>query len=192
MARQPRFIVPGVAHHIIQRGNNRCDTFRSLRDFHFYQDCLLEALFEFKVQMHAYVLMTNHVHLLMTPSTEDGISQTMQAVGRRYVSNFNRSHARTGGLWDGRFRSILIDTERYLFTCMRYIELNPVRAGLVAQPKEYRWSSFHANVSGNVDQLVTPHQRYLEISKDPVRRRAGYALMFADSFTDEDLTALRK
>ena len=159
MARQPRFVVPGIAQHVIQRGNNRSATFCDALDYHLFLEFLRDACQEHECSVHAYVLMTNHVHLLMTPQHEWGISKVMQCVGRRYVGHYNKRMARTGGLWEGRYRASLIDTETYLFRCMRYIELNPVRACMVAHPRDYRWSSYHANARGYSDVLVTPHQR---------------------------------
>ena len=156
MARLPRFVLPGHPQHVIQRGNNRNVIFASEDDFHFYLDCLKTACKSHDVQVHAYVLMTNHVHLLMTPQTECGLAKVMQSVGRRYVQYFNWNYKRTGTLWEGRYKATLIDTKRYLLTCYRYIELNPVRANMVTQPEAYRWSSFRFNAHVIPDDLVTP------------------------------------
>ena len=128
MARLPRFILPGQPQHIIQRGNNRQDIFCSEDDYLYYLEKLIEAASKHQCDIHAYVLMTNHVHLLVTPHTEEGIGKMMQVLGRYYVQYFNHRYKRTGTLWEGRYKATLIDTEQYLLTCMRYIELNPVRA----------------------------------------------------------------
>jgi putative transposase len=170
MARLPRYAVPGQPQHVIQRGNNRAVLFATAPDYQFFRDCLKTACEHHGCQIHAYVFMTNHVHLLMTPQTEDGIGKVMQSVGRRYVQYFNFTYGRTGTLWEGRYKATLIDTERYLLTCYRYIELNPVRAGLVAGPGEYPWSSYGANALGRYDPLVTLHGQYLGLGTDPATR----------------------
>ena len=146
MARLPRFVIPGQPQHVIQRGNNRQDIFKVDNDYLFYLEKLQAAAEKHQCDIHAYVLMTNHVHLLLTPHTEEGIGKMMQMVGRYYVQFYNHSYNRTGTLWEGRYKATLIDSEHYLFTCMRYIELNPVRAkGMVDHPGKYRWSSYHCN-----------------------------------------------
>jgi len=137
-------------------------------------------------QVHAYVLMSNHVHLLLTPGDEWGVSRMMKAIGERYVRYFNRAHRRTGTLWEGRFRSSIVDSQSYLFTCQRYIELNPVRAGLVSHPAEYPWSSYLENAEGAKSGVVTAHPLFLSMSPDPDQRRASYRKLFeADLSTDE-------
>ena len=133
--------LPGVPSHVVQRGNDRQACFFEQENHLFYLDCLGQACRRYEVVLHAYVLMTNHVHLLMTPVTELGISRVMQLVGNRYVQYINKSYRRTGTLWEGRHKASLIDAERYLLTCYRYIELNPVRAGMVMHPGDYAWSS---------------------------------------------------
>lgn len=141
MARLPRYTLPGQPQHVILRGNNRTDIFAAEDDYHFFKECLHTAAQQHGCDIHAYVLMTNHVHLLLTPQQENSISKTMQSVGRRYVQYFNFRQNRSGTLWEGRYKATLIDSERYLLTCYRYIEMNPVRAGMVSQPGEYPWSS---------------------------------------------------
>jgi putative transposase len=178
MARHPRYCVPGQPQHVIQRGNNRTATFLDSNDFQFYQLCLLRALTRLDCELHAYVLMSNHCHLLISPRTNGGVSKVMQSIGRRYVGWFNKRYARTGGLWEGRFRATVIDTEEYLFECYRYIELNPVRAGLVDKPAQYAWSSFATNALGAADPLITPHNRYLALGSSPKRRQAAYRGLF--------------
>lgn len=142
MARLPRFMPVGLPQHVIQRGNNRQVTFCCDQDFWFYVNCLKEYSSKFDVQVHAWVLMTNHVHLLVTPMREEAVSNMMQSVGRMYVRYFNKEYKRTGTLWEGRFKSSLVDTDNYLLKCYRYIELNPIRAGMVNEPSEYAWSSY--------------------------------------------------
>jgi putative transposase len=140
MPRKPRMYLADVPSHIVQRGNDREACFFEQDNYRFYLQCLGEACRRYAVSLHAYVLMTNHVHLLMTPSTAEGVSRVMQLVGNRYVQYINRSYGRTGTLWEGRHRSSLVDAEHYLLRCYRYIELNPVRAKIVSHPGEYRWS----------------------------------------------------
>jgi len=148
MARLPRLYVPGCAHHIIQRGNNRQACFFDDLDYAFYLDKLKEASKKYRVSIHAFVLMTNHVHLLATPNDQYGISKMMQSLGRRYVGYVNATYQRTGTLWEGRYKSTLVDSEDYLLTVSRYIELNPVRADMVDHPAEYPWSSYRGNSMG--------------------------------------------
>ena len=154
MARLTRFFVKGVPLHVIQRGNNRDAIFVADGDYRFYLECAKEAADKHGVAVHAYVLMTNHVHLLAMPANETSLPNMMQSLGRRYVPYFNGRYKRTGTLWEGRYRATLIDSERYLLTCMRYIELNPVRAGMVKRATEYAWSSHLANARGDTDLLI--------------------------------------
>lgn len=179
MARQPRYAAPGQAQHIVQRGNNRGPIFRAPSDYLFFRACLLKATGRFECFVHAYVLMTNHVHLLMSPRHSSGIGKVMQSVGREYVPFFNDRYQRTGALWEGRYRATVIDTDEYLFTCCRYIEENPVRAGMVDHPSRYPWSSYGANALGIDDPLVTPHERYLALDASPMVRQSAYREVFA-------------
>jgi putative transposase len=175
MARLPRLTLPGHPHHIIQRGNNRQAIFATAADRQMMLDLLEENARKFGVAIHAYVLMDNHFHLLATPQTLDGLPQMMQAVGRRYVRYFNDSLNRTGTLWEGRYKSTLIQTERYLLACMAYIDLNPVRAGMVAQARDYPWSS-HAHYIGlRIDKLITTHPLVWALGNTPFAREAAYA-----------------
>lgn len=175
MARLPRLTVPGYPHHVIQRGNNRQAIFSSAADYKLLLDLLLDNARKFGVALHAYVLMTNHFHLLATPEAADSLPQMMQAVGRRYVRYFNDAQGRSGTLWEGRYRSTLIQTERYLLACMVYIDLNPVRAGLVADARDYPWSSHAHNVGLRTDRLITPHPLYWALGNTPFAREAAYA-----------------
>jgi len=175
MARLPRLTVPGYPHHIIQRGNNRQAIFGANADNEVLLAMLEEHAGKSGVAIHAYVLMSNHFHLLATPETAGGIPGMMQAVGRRYVRYFNQRQGRTGTLWEGRYKSTLIQAERYLLACMVYIDLNPVRAGLVRDPADYPWSSHGHYVGRHSDRLVTPHSLYWELGNTPFARDAAYA-----------------
>ena len=175
MARQPRLTVAGYPHHVIQRGNDRQAIVRDDADRERLLALWQEHAQTFKVAIHAYVVMDNHFHLLATPATAEALPLMMQAVGRSYVRYFNQRHARSGTLWEGRYRSTLIETERYLLACMVYIDLNPVRAGMVAQPGAWQWSS-HAHYLGQrIDKLVTPHALYWALGNTPFAREAAYA-----------------
>src|SRR3954464_288959 len=160
MARQPRLIVPDVALHIVQRGVDRQDCFSEETDRVVYLSLLRELCEETRCAVHAYCLMTNHVHLLLTPAAPDGPSVLRRKVGQRYVPYFNRRYSRTGTLWEGRFKSCLVDSPRYVLGCYRYIERNPVEARMVATPISYRWSSYAGNAGLADDQLLTPHVEY--------------------------------
>jgi putative transposase len=154
MARLPRITVPAYPHHIIQRGNNRVATFFAVDDYHFYLECLGQAKIKCQCRIYAYVLMTNHVHLLVEPAEDGDLGRFMQSVGRRYVRYVNETYGCTGTLWEGRFKSAAVSRDEYLIACSRYIEFNPVRAGIVAHPKDYRWSSYHRRVLGSTDRLL--------------------------------------
>lgn len=174
MARQPRLTVPGHPHHIIQRGNNRQPIVRDDADRLHLLALVAEHARRFQVAVHAYVLMDNHFHLLATPETAAGLSQLMQAVGRSYVRYFNHRHGRSGTLWEGRYRSTVVETDRYLLACMVYIDLNPVRAGMVTEPAEYPWSSHRHAVGQVVDKLVSPHALLWSLGNTPFAREAAY------------------
>lgn len=191
MARQPRYCLPGQPQHVIQRGNNRTPMFDTPSDYQFFRECLVSAAGRFECAIHAYVLMMNHVHLLMSPRNACGISKVMQAVGRRYVRYFNDRNQRTGTLWEGRYRATVIDSDQYLFTCSRYIEENPVRAGIVLDPSHYPWSSYRTNALGIEDELVTPHERYLALGVSASIRQVAYRAMFASVSEPSTLTLIR-
>ena len=192
MARLPRYFVEGQAQHVIQRGNNREPIFACEEDYRFYLDCLSDAAERHGVAIHAYVLMTNHVHLLVTPEVKDSIGKTLQSLGRRYVQYFNYSYGRTGTLWEGRYRATLIDSERYLLTCMRYIELNPVRAGMVTHPADYPWSSYGANAHERENPLLTEHLLYSRLGLSGPERRRAYRHLFRGALSGHDLAAIRE
>jgi putative transposase len=189
MARMPRIALPGYPLHVIQRGNNRGAVFHAEEDYCRYLDTLGQSAREHGGAVHAYVLMTNHVHLLVTPERETSLSLMMQAIGRRYVRYINSAYRRSGTLWEGRFKSAVIDSERYLLTCSRYIELNPVRAGMVAKPDEYRWSSYRANALGYHDDIITSHPLYRGLGPNGKTRQAAYRALFR-SHVDEDALRL--
>ena len=174
MARLARLTVADYPHHVIQRGNNRQSIFLDDADRRFMLDLLLEKASALGVAIHAYVLMDNHFHLLATPRDSDGLPKMMQGVGRQYVRYFNKRYRRSGTLWEGRYRSNLIDSEAYLLTCMAYIELNPVRAGMVERAQDFPWSS-HAHYAGTqADRLLSPPSTYWSLGNTPFAREAAY------------------
>jgi putative transposase len=177
MARLPRLTVPGYVHHVIQRGNNRQPIVTCDEDRQFLLDLIAENAHKHHVALHAYVLMDNHFHLLLTPETDTGVPQMMQAVGRRYVRYFNDRYQRSGTLWEGRYRSTLIQNERYLMACMVYLDLNPVRAGMVAHAQDHPWSSHQHFIGRVVDRRLTPHAFYWSLGNTPFAREAAYAEM---------------
>jgi putative transposase len=178
MARLPRLVLIGHAHHVIIRGNNREPIFIADEDYKFYLEKLKLAYAKHLCDVHAYVLMTNHVHLLITPHKEDGIAKVIQMVGRYYVQYFNYCYRRTVTLWEGRYRSTLIDSDRYALICYRYIELNPVRAGMVEKPANYPWSSYRFNALGVDDATITMHILYASLGHTVEQRRANYRELF--------------
>ena len=175
MARLPRLTLPGYPHHVIQRGNNRQPIFNAAADQQYLLELLHQNAMRFEVAVHAYVLMGNHFHLLATPQTEKGLPQMMQAIGRSYVRYFNTRNARSGTLWEGRYRSTLIEASRYLIACMAYMDLNPVRAGLVTEARDYPWSSHSFYAGLRSDRLITPHPMYWALGNTPFAREAAYA-----------------
>ncbi len=190
MARLPRLTLPGHLHHVIQRGNNRQSIFVDREDFEAMLSLLTDNAQQHGVVVHAYVLMDNHFHLLVTPATVDGLPKMMQAVGRRYVQYFNRRHARTGTLWEGRYRSTVLQPDKYLLSCMAYLDLNPVRAGLVVNVEDYPWSS-HAHWRGvRNDRLLTPHALYWALGNTPFAREAAYAALVQGGIGSLEQTAI--
>jgi len=190
MPRKKRFHLLGMPQHIIQRGNNRQACFFAEADYSYYLEALRIAADKYGCRIHAYVLMTNHVHLLATPDKEYALSSMMQSVGSRYVRYINREYQRSGTLWEGRFKASLIQSERYLLTCYRYIEMNPVRANMVKHPAEYRWSSYRANAQGAIDIVRSAHEQYRRLGTTAVAREAAYRALFRnhlDSGTVHDI-----
>lgn len=190
MARLLRLILAGQTHHLIQRGHNRQAVFVDDQDRRKYVDTLREVAAIHGVAVHAYVLMDNHVHLLVTPQQSDGASRMMQSLGRRYVAWFNLRHGRSGTLWEGRFRGALIDSERYFLTCMRYIDLNPVRAGMVSNCRDFIWSSHAHYIGERTDPLITEHPLFWALGNTPFERDAAYKGLFATEIDSSDQQAL--
>lgn len=191
MARLPRLTLPGYPQHIIQRGNNRQACFFDNQDYAVYLDKLKEATFKHGVLVHAFVLMTNHVHLLMTPVDKTGISNVMQNLGRYYVHYINSTYNRTGTLWEGRFKSTIVSDQDYLFQLYRYIELNPVRANMVQHPGDYPWSSYHHNASDKKISLLTPHPLYDSLGNDDDARKQAYRALFSNDIDKQTLKSIR-
>jgi putative transposase len=175
MARQPRLALPGYPHHVIQRGNNRQPIVLDEADRRMLYSLWLEESQRHKVAVNAYVLLDNHFHMLLTPPSDEAMSLMMQSVGRTYVRYFNKRHNRSGTLWEGRYKSSLIDSEGYLLTCMAYIDLNPVRAGLAESAEDFSWSSYKHLAGQSIDKLVTPHALYWGLGNTPFAREAAYA-----------------
>jgi len=191
MPRRPRIKLAGLPQHLVQRGINREPCFFAEEDCHFYLHWLEKSAADWHCHIHAYVLMTNHVHLLVSPEGETGIAKLMQAIGRRYVQYINRSYRRTGSLWEGRYKSSVIQAETYLLTCMRYIELNPIRASMVQDPAHYRWSSYRHNGLGQSDSRITPHPVFLALNRDATERQAAYRALFRSELDEEALADIR-
>lgn len=192
MPRKPRFYLPDVPAHVIQRGNSRQAVFFCDDDYRAYLAWLREGAARHGCAIHAYVLMTNHVHLLVTPKGKFAVSQMMQALGRRYVYYVNHRYGRSGTLWEGRYRSSLVDSEAYLLACMRYIELNPVRAGMVTHPAEYQWSSYRINAQDEASELICPHTLYLAIDGDEIRRKLIYRDLFLADLDKKLINEIRE
>jgi putative transposase len=191
MPRQARLRIPGLPLHVIQRGNDKLPCFREDRDHRVYLRLLDELSGRCGCEIHAYVLMTNHVHMLMTPTRTDGPSLLMKHVGQRFAQYINRKYDRTGSLFEGRFRSCIVDTDGYLLRCQRYIELNPVRAGMVERPCEYAWSSYRANAQGEISDFLVPHPLYLALAPSVDERLARYRGLFDAAIRDEELRQIR-
>lgn len=192
MPRQPRLELPGVPMHVTQRGVNRCATFLDDEDRMHYLRLLSDKSIKLSVNVHAYVLMSNHVHLLVSSEMPGAVSRMMRQVGHSYVTAFNRRHRRTGTLWEGRFKSCLIDSERYLLTAYRYIELNPVRAAMVGHPQAYAWSSVHANLGLKHDPLVSAHEVFLSLAADAKQRGEIYLSWLRAGIGDDELQNIRE
>lgn len=190
MARLPRLVIPHQPHHIIQRGNDRQLIFRDTEDHAAFLGWLREAAKQFKVALHAYVLLPDHFHLLASPADETGLGRMMQWIGRYYVPYFNHKYERVGTLWQGRFKATVIDSERYFMTCSRYIELNPVRAGIVANAAEYRWSSYAHHAGIKPDPLIIDHPLYWALGNTPFDREAAYKALIEQALTLEEINAL--
>ncbi len=192
MPRKPRMYLPDIACHVIQRGNNREASFYSDQDYQYYLECLYDASQKYGVLVHAYVLMTNHVHMLLTPVKKDSISLTMQSIGRRYVQYINKEYRRTGTLWESRHKASLVDQDNYLLKCMRYIELNPVRANMVKHPASYRWSSYQCNGNNGYNKLISHHDIYKSLGGKPEVRTQVYRSLFENKLDQNDINLIRQ
>lgn len=190
MARLPRLVIPNQPHHIIQRGNNRQTIFIDADDYSAFLQWLREAAKTFKVAIHAYVLMPNHVHILASPTDDTGLSRLMQWVGRHYVPYFNKKYSRTGSLWEGRYRATVIDSERYFLVCSRYIELNPIRAGLVGDATAYPWSSLAHHIGRKADPMITDHALYWSLGNTPFDRELAYYGMVEQGLASAEVDAI--
>jgi putative transposase len=192
MARRLRYILPDVAVHIVQRGVNRVACFRAEADYLVYLSHLRQLSKKHDCAVHAYCLMTNHVHLLLTPSTADSCIQLMRDLGRRYVPYFNHRHERTGTLWEGRFRSCIAESARYVLACYRYIELNPVRAQMVHDPGDYPWSSYEVNSRALTGGFVSQHPEFAALATTADKRHAAYTALFEEKMDETLLKAIRE
>lgn len=192
MPRQPRYFIPNIPQHVVARGIDRQAVFFQPKDYALYLEALRDAAMNHRCQVHAYVLMSNHVHLLVTPEQERSLPLMMQAMGRTYVQRLNARYQRTGTLWEGRYRAGLVQADQYLLACQRYIELNPVRAGMVAAPGDYPYSSYGHYALGRKDPLLTLHPVYLGLHADRSARRKAYRALFSDTLSEALLTRLRK
>jgi putative transposase len=192
MPRRARLRAAGIPWHIVHRGHDRQRCFFAPEDNAFYLNQLAQLSTEHDCRVHAYVLMTNHVHLLVTPGTEQAASRLMKDLAQRVTQRTNKSRSRSGSLWEGRFRSSLIEARRYLLACYRYIELNPVRAGLVTAARAYAWSSYRANAEGEFSPLITPHEEYLALAPEPGERLAAYRGLFGSDIDHRECAFIRE
>lgn len=191
MPRRPRIHIPDVPQHVIQRGVDRQPVFFSDHDCLLYLEYLGDYAKKRQILLHSYCLMTNHVHILLTAPSAAALSGLMQDIGRRYVLHFNRCYQRSGGLWEGRYKASAVQTERYFLSCMRYVELNPVRANMVKAPGKYRWTSYQFNALGMPNQLITPHHEYLSLAAQERERQQAYRRLFVADVDDSMLNLIR-
>ncbi|MYM93831.1 REP-associated tyrosine transposase [Duganella vulcania] len=192
MARLPRLIVPGQPHHVIQTGNNNQPIFRETEDYQAFLGWLRTAAKNYKVAVHAYVLMPDHLHLLVTPADADGLGQMMQWIGRYYVPYFNQKYGRSGTLWNGRYKTSLIDAEQYFMSCSRYIEFNPVRNGMVGRAEDYPWSSYPHHAGLRSDGLIVDHPKFWELGNTPFQREAAYIALAEPALSEDEITLISK
>jgi putative transposase len=187
----PRLFVPGLSHHVRHRGNNGCDVFLDSQDRTTFLEMLDKSARSRGVRVHGYVLMTTHFHAQVTSPAEDALPRMMQRLGRSYVRYFNQRHRRTGTLWEGRYRASLIQTEQYWFNCLRYIERNPVRPGMVVCPSDYPWSSYRSNALGLADALLEPHTLYLRLGANAAARARAWAQICGQPVSERELAQIR-
>jgi len=192
MARPIRTVAPGVPLHVVQRGNNRATCFFDTEDFDRYLRFLHRAAGEEHCRVHAYCLMSNHVHLLMTPEDQSSCARFMKVVNQRYAQHLNRIHERTGTPWEGRYRSNAVYSMRYVLACYRYIELNPLRAGIARHPADYPWSSYRTNAEGLANPLIRPHGTYAALGRDPETRRSAYRALVDEALAASLIANIRK
>jgi len=192
MPRQPRYFLPGIPQHVIQRGVDRQPTFFESDDYPLYLQTLADGARKYDCQIHSYVMMTNHTHLLLTPGSERALPLLMQAIGRNYVQTINRKYERTGTLWEGRYKASLVQNDLYFLTCQRYIELNPVRAGMTNSPADYPYSSYAHNALGKFDPVITPQPVYLSLGDGPRERQDAYKKLFTDQLSVELIQQIRR
>jgi putative transposase len=191
MPRQPRYFIPDIPQHVIQRGVDRQVTFFQQDDYDLYLSCLHEAAIRYDCAIHAYVLMTNHVHLLLTPGTSRSLPHLMQAMGRGYVQKINRKYRRTGTLWQGRYKASLVQSDEYLLACMKYIEMNPVRSGMVRHPCDYAHSSYACNANGRLNGMISSHSLYVALGRTEDERLFAYRRLFSDRLSEDKLMEIR-
>ena len=191
MPRRKRTYFPGLPYHLVQRGNNREVCFVEPENYQYYLELWKECSKRYQVSVHAYCLMTNHIHFLVTPEYSDSISRAMSVIGSRYAYYFNKTYKRSGTIWEGRHKSSLIQSDRYFLTCCRYIELNPVAAGMVNKPEEYKWSSYLANAWGRESNLL-PHDEYLKLGGDTKTRSYAYRELFKEQLSEYDVHLIEK
>lgn len=192
MPRKPRILIDGMAVHIVQRGVDRAATFFTAEDYLLYLELLREVSDLFDLRVHAYCLMTNHIHLLLTPTQSENLSPAMKRLTQIYVQRINRLYSRSGPLWAGRYKTALVGTDRYLLSCYRYIELNPVRAKMVSDPSQYPWSSYKFNAGLCPSSLVTPHEAFLGLGSDSAGRAQAYQALFQETLTREVVKHIRE
>jgi len=191
MPRIARLTLAGVPLHVVQRGNNRQACFFHIADYQFYLETAIACAVRFQVVIHAYVLMTNHVHLLLTPTEKWGVSRMMQLLGATYVSKINSTYQRSGSLWDGRYKSSLVDSERYCLACYRYIELNPVRAVMCKAPEDYKWSSYGVNALGHFNPGIQPHEQWKALASTDTDRYTKYRQLVTEGINQSRLEKIR-
>ena len=190
MARLPRYAIKNQPQHVIQRGRDGTQIFFEEQDYQYFHDCLEAAAYNYRLKIHAYVLMPNHVHILATPGNTDSISRTTQSIGRNYVQYINECFDTSGTLWEGRYRATVIDSKTYLLTCSRYIELNPVRGGLVKKPRDYRWSSYAHNALGKTDPMISAHGEYLKLGNTDKERARAYRALFRQKLSSQTVRTI--